>query len=281
MKPLNLIICIFFLYVLPSCRNSHEVKDIALASTDSTSVTGLTGDSIKLIKTASISVKVKDAHQSARAVSRFAQQMGGMISHQNIASAEDQTRELRISDDSIMVISSYTANAEITARIPQQHLEDFMYGIADMGYFIPSSKMDITDKSLDYLTNQLKQQTRHQLLTDVNHKKRQGLTGMQAVKINDEATEQQITKMQIDADVNYSTVQLYLFQNPLVRKEVMANYAVSDYQLPFGKRISNALSTGWAYFINLIIALMQLWVFIVLSVILWLGYRYYRYAIKL
>ena len=46
-------------------------------------------------------------------------------------------------------------------------------------------------------------------------------------------------------------VSLSLFQNPLVRKEIIANYYTSAYSLPFGKKLAAAFSSGWEYFLKL------------------------------
>ncbi|HEY1112647.1 MAG TPA: hypothetical protein VGE66_03770, partial [Chitinophagaceae bacterium] len=72
-----------------------------------------------------------------------------------------------------------------------------------------------------------------------------------------------------------SSVDLSLFQNPVVRKEVIANYVISDYQLPFGQRVSNALRDGWQAFLAFVLVLAHLWMFIVLAIAGLLLYRYW------
>lgn len=86
---------------------------------------------------------------------------------------------------------------------------------------------------------------------------------------------QEIANRAIDAGVNYSTVSLSLFQNPLVRKEVIANYIISDYQLPFGQRLQQAASNGWQYFLGFLLTLVHFWMFILLGILCYFGYRHF------
>jgi hypothetical protein len=140
--------------------------------------------------------------------------------------------------------------------------------------------MAIDDKSLDYLASHLKQQNRTQFLQNVGNKNVKGAASFGLIQTKDEAIENEIAKRQIDADVNYSVVQLKLYQNPLVRKEVIANDAIEDYDLPFNKSMGNALSAGWEIFLNFILALMHLWVFIVAGIITWIAIKYYYHKRK-
>lgn len=270
-----------FIYVsicisLLSCQsNESKFENNASSETaDITSTTGLTGDSVKLVKTASINCKVKDAHQGARAISQLAQKLGGMISHQNIESIQNQSKELPISTDSIMVITAYNTQADITARVPAQNLEAFIYEMTSIGYFTFNSRMDIDDKSLDYLAAALKQQNRNEVVNRTGNRNAKGLTDTQLIQTKDDAIDQQIANQRIDADVQYSTVQLNLYQNPIVRKEVIANYSTSKYEFPFNTRLHNAFSTGWNIFLNFLLVLVHLWPFIFLTIAVWMGYKY-------
>jgi len=282
MKSIPSLIVIFLLVFLLSCsggNNERAYSNTALA--DTTSVTGLTGDSVKLVKTASLNFKVKDVVQSTRAVSLLAKEFGGLIQNQDLQSVEGNRNELKISSDSLMVITAYTPESDITARIPSANLEEFIYKVADLGYFIASSKINVDDRSLMYLQNVLKQKNRNDVLSQATNKKVKGPTTLQTIEVKDAAIEQQINNRVIDADVKYSTVNLNLFQNAMVRKETVANYVISDYQLPFGVRLINALEDGWSYFITFIIAIAHLWMFGLLTIAIIIAYKYLQHKRKL
>jgi hypothetical protein len=272
MKPLfSLFIILTFLFF--SCQNNYAEPDAQSAVSDTVSITGLTGDDVKLVKTAKIQLKVKDVTQSTHAVSALAQNLGGMTFDQTLSSIEEDRKELKVSSDSLLVITTYTPQADITARVPSEHLETFLYNASDLGYFTRNSNLHIDDKSLSYLENRLKEKNRISALSQTPPKG--ASSAIKTIAIRDEAIGQQIANRTIDTDVKYSTVTLSLFQNPVVQKEVIANYVIADYQLPFGQRLGNAFNDGWQYFLAFAVALAHLWMFILMSVGLFVSYKYW------
>jgi hypothetical protein len=262
--------------LLYSCQNNiNEIASLKSLN-DSTTVTGLTGDSVKLARKADIHFKVKEVEQSIRTISGLAQQMGGMIFHQRLESVENERKEIKLSADSLLVITSITPQADIIVRVPAENLEAFLYGAADMGYYTSTSQLDIDDLSLHYLENVLKQQSRTTALTLPVAQPNKFSDNIITVAVRDEAIEQQIRNGFIDADVQYSSVHLTLFQNVLVRKEVIANNLLSGYQLPFSQRIGNAVNDGWMLFQGFVIVVAHLWIFILSGLLLYFSFRFWR-----
>lgn len=268
---------ICLLAVLFSCQNNGENKDISDFSrsiNDSVSVTGLTADSVKLVKTAATDIKVRDVEQSVRAVSALAQKSGGMLTLQHLEAVEQGRKELKLSADSLLVITAVAPRANLTARVPSGNLEAFLFGVADLGYFTGSSHLQVDDKSLLYLENALKQKNRANVLMQPAGNRKSTAATLQAIAVKDEAIEQNMANRNIDAEVNYSTVNLTLFQNPVVRKETIANTNIGEYQPAFTQRLGNALADGWQYFQLFVIAFAHLWMFILSGFIVYAGYKY-------
>ena len=273
MKALHLLL-LAPVALLFGCQNSSNQFDKVEKLSDSVSATGLTDDAAKLVKTASINIKVKNVEEGTSAVSALANKHGGMVYFQNFQSTGGETKELKVSDDSLLVISTSTPQAAITVRIPSQNLDVFLAETAHLGYYTHNSELKIDDKSLVYLGNLLKQKNRSEL--PALSKRRADSTTLPSIQVKDEAVEQFIQNKSIDADAAYSTVSLQLFQNTVVRREMMANYAIADYDLSFATRLKQALSSGWEAFINFLIAMTHLWVFILLGMILFPAYRYFQ-----
>jgi hypothetical protein len=259
--------------IICGCQNNAGENDTAKALTDSTSVSGLSGDSVKLVKTASIDFKVKDVEKAGWGVSALAQQLDGKIYHQQLETIEGERKELKISGDSLMVITAYTPHAAITVRVPSEHLELFLHNIAELGYYTSSSQLDIEDKSLAFLANALKQKNRQGELSKPGNTARD-LASMQSIKVKDDMIGQGIANRAIDADVDYSLVNISLFQNALVRKEVIANYILTGYELPFHKRLLNTIGSGWEMFLSFVLFLAHFWMFLLAAGITWITYRY-------
>lgn len=274
MKNVALLFVFCFIVCLPGCRNSGDQKTHDGALSDSTSITGLTGDSVKLVKTAGINFKVKNTEQSIRAVATLVKQFGGSIAYQNLNAEEEGRNELKISTDSVLVVAVVAPRADITVRVPSQSLEDFLFSVADLGYYTGTSRLQVDDKSLLYLENALKQRNRSITSSAPTLRNGKPASVLETIAVQDEAIEQQIANKAIDGDVHYSTVNLSLFQNPIVRREIVANTNIADYNLPFHQRFRNAIFDGWAYFIEVFVALAHLWVFAIIGCVIFFWYKH-------
>ena len=262
------------LLLLYSCQNAANEKDYAPSLNDSTSVYGFTGDSAKLVKTAGIRFKVKDVEQGLKALSELAQQKGGRIYEQNFQSGERDKKELKLSDDSLLVIATLSPQADVTVRVPSQNLETFLFDAAGLGYYTGNSHLKIDDQSLVYLQNALKQKAREAVLAIPSAAKPTVAGRGQAIEIKDKSVDHLIAAKTIAANAQYSTVTLNLFQNAVVRKETIANYVLDGYDLSFGERLKNAVNRGWEAFVNLLMALSHLWVFALLGFFVFTLYKY-------
>lgn len=284
MKPSRLALLLGVLAFLFSCQNNRNQKDVeefSRALSDSTSVTGLTGDSVKLVKTAATNVKVKDVAQSLRAVSALTQKLGGMLTLQNMEAVEQGRKELKLSQDSLLVLTAVTLRADITARVPAEALEAFLFGVADLGYLTQSSHLQVDDKSLLYLENALRQKSRVEVLSLPSAKPKSSASTLRTIAVRDEAIAQHMANRAIDAEVNYSTVNLNLYQNAIIRREVIANPYLDSYNLSVWKRLSDAFENGWAFFLNFLVALAHLWMFLLVGVLALVWYRYWQGKRKL
>ena len=276
MKPSRLAPLLGVLALLFSCENSRNQKDaeeFSRALSDSTSVTGLTGDSVKLVKTAATNVKVKDVAQSLREVSALTQKLGGMLTLQNMEAVEQGKKEFRLSADSLLVFTAVVPRADITARVPSEALEAFLFAVADLGYLTQSSHLQVDDKSLLYLENALRQKSRAEVLSQPSAKPQSSASTLRTIAVRDEAIAQHMANRAIDAEVNYSTVNLNLYQNAIIRREVIANPYLDSYNLSFWKQLGDALENGWVFFLNFLVALAHLWMFLLSGVIIYTIYK--------
>ncbi|MEJ6979387.1 DUF4349 domain-containing protein [Pedobacter sp. P351] len=276
MKTLKYAVFLIPLALIYSCNSNHSEKELLNTAADTVSASGLTGDAVMLIKTASIDFKVNNVFDSAKRIANTARSMNGVIINRHIESIDENSKRLEISDDSVQVISSYIIRANMLVRVPTAKLDQFIEEVSATAAYIQNSQLHIEDKSLDYLSAEMKKQNRRQLLKNEagkNHKTDETIT---LADQTDQLIEQQIQNKKIDADVNYSTIQLSFFQNALIRSEVVANNKLSDYRLPFAKSMNNAFFNGWNYFLTFIIAIANLWMFIVAGIMVVFSYRYYK-----
>ncbi|MEO6148717.1 MAG: DUF4349 domain-containing protein [Mucilaginibacter sp.] len=278
MKPSNLIMLLAGAVLLHSCHGSSDYKaldkessDMNLVAADSTEP-----NQPKLVKTADISFKVKNVPQTCEKVSALTSQYHGMVTHHQMLSNTENSREIALGNDSLMKVSSFTTSADMTLKLPTEKLEDFMNQVSHMSLYVTMRRMDIEDKSLDYLSSQLKLNSRNELV-------KQQKTGRLTIKepgdvlyFKDQLVDEQIYKRRIDDAVKYSVISLNFYQSNTILKETIANDNPSDYDIPFFSRLGLAINNGVQLFAAMLIAVSNLWVFILAGLGVWLAVRIYR-----
>ena len=230
----------------------------------------------KLIKTAGMNFKVKNVNQTAVRIDALTGSFGGMVVHQQMGSSVEGSEEVRVSKDSVMRVTSLATTADMTVKVPSVKLEKFMDSVASMGLFVTNRSLDITDKTLDYLSAQLKLKSRDELV-------KQQKTGKIIIKdpakvldLKDDMIDQQIGNRQIDDAVKNSLVSLNFYQSNTISKEVIVDDDPSAYQLPFFKRLLMACENGWSLCLDIIIGLANVWVLLLAGVLVWVGVKNYN-----
>ncbi len=276
MKKKTLTVLLAGVVLLAACKGKNYESDST--STDAISVSS--ADSVatqpKVVKTAEIGFKVKSVQQSSENVVALTNQYKGSITHRQTTSSVNRSSDVRVSEDSIMKVSAINTNCEITAKVPSEKLDEYMDKVSHMGIYVSLRRMDMEDKTLDYLSSQLKVNGRKEFLNQ--HKK-----GKVVIKdpsavlmLKDDLIDEQINNRKIDDAVKYSVVSLNFYQSNTILKEVVANDDPSAYNIPFFKRLGLAFSNGWYIFKEVILMLINAWVFIAAAVIAWLMLRAYR-----
>ena len=277
MKNKILIPLIAGLALLCACKGKNNTEFLNRASTaDSATIDSAIVTTPKLVKTAKMYFKVRSVKQSISKITGLVASYDGMIIHHKLESININSTNARVSNDSVMRVTCFNTNADLIIKIPVDKLQEFMNQISDMGLHIDESTMDITDKSLDYLSARLKLKSRTEL---VNQQKKGKITiknTANVLNLKDEMVDEQIANKEIDNAVKYSTVSLSFYESNTISKEVIANDDPSAYELPFFKRVSMAFENGVQLFEDTFITLINLWLFIIIALGCWLLFKKYR-----
>ena len=280
MKIIFLIPLIAGLGLLYACRGKsgpeYEAINNGSSSSDSTKFDSAALSQPKLVKTAEIRFKVKNVRQTAERIINLTQSINGMVIHQHIGSNVEGSHDIRISDDSVMRVSSLITDADMTVKIPSVKLEEFISQVAHMGLYITNQRMDITDKSLDYLTAQLKLKSRAELVSQQKKGRIVIKDPANVLLLKDDMVDEQIGNRQIDDAVKNSIITLSFYESNTIARETIANDDPAAYNLPFVKRLGMAVENGLTLFADFVIGVANLWLFILAVLGLWLLIRYYR-----
>ncbi len=230
----------------------------------------------KLVKTADMRFKVKNVQQTAEKITALTVASNGMVMHHQMESSAQGSQDYRISDDSVRRVSAFNTSADMTVKIPSDKLQDFMNQVAHMGMYVTYSKMDIEDKSLDFLSAKLKLKSRKELVDQQKQGKVTIKNPINVLLLKDDMVDGQIDNLKIDAAVKFSVMTLNFYQSNSIVQETIANDDPAAYQLSFSKRFTNSLHYGWYLFTELVITVANLWVFILAGLGLWVLIRSYK-----
>jgi hypothetical protein len=279
MKMSNLLVLLAALCLLGACKGSGKYEPVnndtiaALSSADSVTETE---NKPLLVKTAEMRLKVKDIAATSEGVTSLTKAYSGMVMHHHMQSSAANSRDIKVSDDSVMRVSSFQTTADITVKIPSDSLQQYMNRVSRMGLYVNVRNLDIEDKTLDYLSSKMKLDSRTQII-------RQQKKGKIVIKdpsavlwLKDDMIDERINNSRINDAVKYSVVDLSLYQSNTIVKETMANDDPGAYQESFINRLIMAFTNGWSLFTDFIIALVNLWLFILAACAMWLGYKLYK-----
>ncbi len=279
MKAKILIPLLAVIILLAACKGKRGSEEFA-GSADTTVSTTRAFDTsrleAKLVKTADMRFKVKDVQQTSEKITALTTGYKGMIMHHQVESSGMRSVDIKKSEDSIIQVTSFSTTADITVKIPSEKLEEFMNEVAHMGVVLNVRRMDISDKSLEYMAARLKLKNRNDLISQQKAGKVVIKNPTNVLALKDDMVDQQIGNQQIDDEVKNSIVSLIFYQSNTIYKETIANDDPSDYNLPFFKRLGGSIENGWSIFENVMLGLANLWVFVIAGIVVWMIIRHYR-----
>jgi Domain of unknown function (DUF4349) len=286
MKTKMLLLLLAAIALLAACKGKSSSGDYEFinnhksASLDSATIADTSKIAVKLVKTAEINFKVKNVQQVSENVVALSKQYGGMVTHHKVQSTAGQTRDVHISNDSIMRIAAFNTTADMIIKIPSDKLEDFMTKVSHMGIYVNISLMDIEDRSLDFLSARLKLKDRQELVNQQKQGKIKIKNPVDVLSLKDDMVDEQIGNLKTNDAVKYSAISLNFYQSDTILKENIANDDPSDYNIPMFQRLGLAFFNGWSIFMDMVVGLINLWVFILAGLAIWAGYRFYRKKIR-
>ena len=143
-----------------------------------------------------------------------------------------------------------------------------------MGTYVNTSTMDIEDRTLDYLAAGLKLKDRQELINQQKQGKIKIKNPNDVLSLKDNMVDAQVDNLRTDEAVKFSTINLNFYQSDNILKEIIANDDPSAYNIPMFQRIGLAFASGWSVFMDLLVGLINLWVFVLIGLGGWAIYRY-------
>ncbi|MCR8558727.1 DUF4349 domain-containing protein [Mucilaginibacter sp. BJC16-A38] len=270
------------LFLLGACegRRDKESADSTSVSTSKEKAVDLKKDTLKtgskLVKKADIRFKVKNVQQTSEQIAALTTSLNGMVIHHTINSTSENSADIKRSSDSIMRVTVVNTTADMTVKIPPANLESFMLQVTRMGLYVENSHMDITDKSLDYLSTQMKLKNQSERVAKNKQDAATAKNPDDLLAFKNNMVDQQINNRRTDDSVKNSVVTLSFYESNVIHREIIANSDLSAYNPPAIKQLDMSFENGWGVFVSLLIALANAWVIFPIGFGVWMLVRYLK-----
>jgi hypothetical protein len=240
----------------------------------------------KIIRTAQVKSKVENTEQATYKIEQIARKFNGFVTETYLESRNLEQNETPISNDSTLEITKFEVANTIALRVPNARLDSFLIELSTIYTHLDYRRMNAQDVTATFLTNQLKAQLRDNSAkriaeaSDEKGKRLNDIVGAEESRVNlkDAAIEQQIENLETDYNIDFSVVNLEIYQNALVSKTMKANNGNLNASANFGYRFTNALSNGWSILLEVFLFFVNLWAFILFGCAAFWAYRHFKVA---
>lgn len=250
--------------VTDSAESTAAYESTADSTKFSNDITALNSPSRKRVRTADVRCRVNNVFSSALLLEQAVARMNGVVEQSSMRNSFGSMRDLPYSRDSLKRVQLYSPTAYLTLRVPAAGLDSIVLVLTNMASFIDHRTLNTTDKTLDYLSNSLKNHDsgaarivpgKHGTAVDV---------ALYQDNKREVAIDRKIENLVIMDSVNYATFTVELFQPEMADVQVVVN-PDNISRAGFGTELLNALGTGVDAIRNIVLFLMQLWPFWLLT----------------
>jgi hypothetical protein len=242
----------------------------------------------KFVRTAEMRFKAKDVQRSTYFIEDIISRHNGFVTLSNLHSTVSYTNKTAVSADSSLETTYYITENTMSLRVPNVSLDSALKEIATQISFLDFRIIKAEDVSLQLMANKWSQkraerhQQRLQNAIDTKGKKLEETTNAEESLAGKEevADYNKVSNMSLIDQVNYSTINLQVYQRESAKKELVANEQnIRAYEPGMLSKIKDALLGGWIFLEEFIVFLCKLWPLLLVGLIIWLLFRKY-YARK-
>ncbi|NIG56042.1 hypothetical protein [Chitinophaga sp. Cy-1792] len=234
-------------------------------------IASLNSASRKRVRSADIQCRVNSVFDAVSTIERATRSVEGVIVSSNQYSQSRNDSYLPYTTDSVRQVRVYTTAADIQLKVPVASLDSVVHVITGLATFIDHRTLKDEDKTLDYLSNSLRNNVAASTVTA--DKK---TSSVDAATYNDdkkvEKIDRQIRNLAIIDDVNNATISIALVQPDKADVQIVVNPdAVS--RAGFGTELKMSVINGTEMLRNIFLFLVGIWPLVILGV---LGYFTFR-----
>ena len=269
-------------FLLTSCSSKSleqatdkEIEEVSAADTvmvipsNPNLVKGEMMKNKKFIRTADSKFSVKDVKRSTQKIQDLTSKYGGYVTNMSLRSETSSTKTIPISADSLAEIATFLVHNDLTIRIPNQQLDSLLRDIFQLVDYWDSCEIKADEVTLSLLSKSLKIKRldgfSERNKNNIDKKKgtiSEASNAEEAIVQNqNQADDYFIEQQNIEDQVNFSTINLHIYQASDTRKTIIANpESIEAYRPNLFIRLFDSVKDGWRGLEELLVFLFKLWV---------------------
>lgn len=241
----------------------------------SVAATMVNDSTMRFIRKANLKYKTGSVRNTTYYLENAVVGLGGIVTYTSLYSDIQGVKKIAISKDSSLKITTYQMNNYMTIRIPNNQLDSLLKVISKSVVFLDNRNITADEISLVELKNQLEQKRlanyQKELAMAIKNKSDKMNKVVDAhenmlykQKLEDEAM---IRNLELDYEVAYSTVELNIYQDTSMDKELVENELnIDEFQPSFFSKVKESLLNGWNGILYVIVELANLWFLFILLI---------------
>lgn len=272
-----------------SADKDAETGDANAPVSSSAAVETNKNDGRKFVRTADLRFKVKSVIKATYGIEDIAARHGGFVTYTSLNSNIDNVNTTAISADSSLETTYFTVVNSMTIRVPNTKLDTTLKDIAKHIDYLDHRVIKADDVALQILSNELTQKrsakTEKRLADAIDTRGRKLNETVASEEILSNKQEQsdnaKIANMTLNDQINFSTITLNIYQRQEIKRELISNHKnITAYEPTFGRKLIEALTSGWHILEVTILFLLNLWGLFLAAVAVFLLYRYVAPKLK-
>ncbi len=243
----------------PESTSKIETENI---SDSISSVATLAVKDRQFIKTASVSMEVKELYPATIGIEKLALEMNGFVIHSEIQNSIFSEETFNTSDQNAILLRKFQPTTDLQVRIPTEKLGEFLQNINKNSIYLQSRLINAEDVTATIKMAELEKSRIKKTGTEITQLK----TDKDKVLLSDanasENNQQELASLSMKDQLEYSLVQISLKEPGLrVIETPISNTKNIDnkYKYNFFFDLKNAVIEGFYLTQSLIIGLVKIW----------------------
>lgn len=233
----------------------------------------------KFVRTVDVKMDVKDVYQATVAIEDTLKSLNGFVISGNYQTLVEEENIHSVSDEKAMLIRKYREENKMQVKVPTEKLATFLAFLNKQSAFLNFRGITATDVSIDIQQSQLEQQRLKQNRENLEKLKNSHNTADAINTNNEDEINRQVADLHLLDNLKYSTVDIYLngVKARIARIEVANTQSLnSGYKGSFWYDLKQAFYSGFYSFQNFVVLVANLWLYILVGVAIFWGWRRFR-----